>query len=172
MSISLYDASVGTYLQILSSVEGVLDKGREHCEANGIDLDEVVETRLIDDMLPFRFQLISVAHHSLGAIKGVEAGVFGPPTMNELDYGGLRDMVAAAREGLGDYSADTVNGFAGKDMEFRIGSRALPFVAQDFLLTFSLPNFYFHAATAYDILRMKGTQIGKMDFLGRMRMKG
>ncbi|MDE0008115.1 MAG: DUF1993 domain-containing protein [Gammaproteobacteria bacterium] len=171
MPVSLYDASVGTYLQILSSVEGVLDKGREHCEANGIDLGEVVEMRLIDDMLPFRFQLISVTHHSLGAIQGVEAGVFSPPTMNDLDYGGLRDMVADARKALADYSADTVNALAGKEMEFRMGSRAMPFVAEDFLLTFSLPNFYFHATTTYDMLRMKGTPIGKGDFLGRMRLK-
>ncbi len=171
MPVSLYDASVGTYLQILSSVEGVLDKGREHCEANGIDLDEVVEMRLIDDMLPFRFQLISVTHHSLGAIQGVEAGVFSPPTMNDLDYGGLRDMVGDARKALADYSADTVNALAGKEMEFRMGSRAMPFVAEDFLLTFSLPNFYFHATTTYDMLRMKGTPIGKGDFLGRMRLK-
>ena len=171
MPVSLYDASVGTYLQILSSVEGVLDKGREHCEANGIDLGEVVEMRLIDDMLPFRFQLISVVHHSLGAIQGVEAGVFSPPTMNELDYGGLRDMVGDARKALADYSADTVNALAGKEMEFRMGSRAMPFVAEDFLLTFSLPNFYFHATTTYDMLRMKGTPIGKGDFLGRMRLK-
>ena len=171
MPVSLYDASVGTYLQIMSSVEGVLDKGREHCEANGIDLGEVVEMRLIDDMLPFRFQLISVVHHSLGAIQGVEAGVFSPPTMNELDYGGLRDMVGDARKALADYSADTVNALAGKEMEFRMGSRAMPFVAEDFLLTFSLPNFYFHATTTYDMLRMKGTPIGKGDFLGRMRLK-
>ena len=171
MSVSLYDASVGTYLQILSAVEGVLDKGREHCEANGIDLGEVVEMRLIDDMLPFRFQLISVTHHSLGAIQGVEAGVFSPPTMNELDYGGLRDMVGDARKALGEYSADTVNALVGKEMEFRMGSRAMPFVAEDFLLTFSLPNFYFHATTTYDMLRMKGTPIGKGDFLGRMRLK-
>ena len=171
MPVSLYDASVGTYLQILASVEGVLDKGREHCEANGIDLGEVVEMRLIDDMLPFRFQLISVTHHSLGAIQGVEAGVFSPPTMNELDYGGLRDMGGDARKALAEYSADTVNALAGKEMEFRMGSRAMPFVAEDFLLTFSLPNFYFHATTTYDMLRMKGTPIGKGDFLGRMRMK-
>ncbi|MYE23019.1 MAG: DUF1993 domain-containing protein [Gammaproteobacteria bacterium] len=171
MPVSLYDATVGTYLQILSSVEGVLDKGREHCEANGIDLGEVVEMRLIDDMLPFRFQLISVTHHSLGAIQGVEAGVFSPPTMNDLDYGGLRDMVGDARKALADYSADTVNALAGKEMEFRMGSRAMPFVAEDFLLTFSLPNFYFHATTTYDMLRMKGTPIGKGDFLGRMRLK-
>ena len=172
MAVSLYDASVGTYLQILSSVEGVLDKGREHCEANGIDLGEVVEMRLIDDMLPFRFQLISVTHHSLGAIQGVEAGVFTPPTMNDLDYGGLRDMVGDARKALAEYSADTVNALADKTMEFRMGSRAMPFVAEDFLLTFSLPNFYFHATTTYDMLRMKGTPIGKGDFLGRMRLKG
>ena len=165
MPVSLYDASVGTYLQILSSVEGVLDKGREHCEANGIDLGEVVEMRLIDDMLPFRFQLISVTHHSLGAIQGVEAGVFSPPTMNDLDYGGLRDMVGDARKALAEYSAHTVNALAGKEMEFRMGSRAMPFVAEDFLLTFSLPNFYFHATTTYDMLRMKGAPIGKRDFM-------
>ena len=171
MPVSLYDASVGTYLQILSAVEGVLDKGREHCEANGIDLGEVVEMRLIDDMLPFRFQLISVTHHSLGAIQGVEAGVFSPPTMNDFDYGGLRDMVGDARKALSEYTPDTVNALVGKSMEFRMGSRAMPFVAEDFLLTFSLPNFYFHATTTYDMLRMKGTPIGKGDFLGRMRLE-
>ena len=171
MAFSLYDATVGTYQQILPAVEGVLDKGRAHCEANGIDLDGVVEMRLIDDMLPFRFQVISVTHHSLGALKGVEAGVFGPPSMNDLDYAGLRGMVTEAREGLAAYDADTVNGFAGKAMEFRMGQMVMPFNAEDFLLTFSLPNFYFHATTTYDMLRMKGTPIGKGDFMGRPRMK-
>ena len=171
MATSLYDASVGTYQQILAAVESVMDKGRAHCEANGIDLNDVVETRLIDDMLPFRFQVISVAHHSLGALKGVEAGVFGPPSMSDLDYSGLRSLVAEAREGLAEYSAETVNGFGGKAMEFRMGKMAIPFSAEDFLLTFSLPNFYFHATTTYDMLRMKGTPIGKMDFMGRLRTK-
>ena len=76
-----------------------------------------------------------------------------------------------AREGLADYSAETVNGFEGKAMEFRMGKMAIPFNAEDFLLTFSLPNFYFHATTTYDMLRMKGTSIGKMDFMGRLRTK-
>ena len=171
MPASLYDASVGTYTQILGAVGGVLEKGRAHCEANGIDLGDVVESRLIDDMLPFRFQVISVAHHSLGAIQGVEAGVFGPPSMSDLDYAGLQGLVTQAREGLDAYSRETVNGFEGKAMEFRMGKMAMPFAAEDFLLSFSLPNFYFHAATTYDLLRMKGTPIGKMNFLGRLRMK-
>ena len=57
-------------------------------------------------------------------------------------------------------------------MIFQLGERKLPFIVKDFLLTFSLPNFHFHAATAYDILRLKGVPLGKRDYLGRMRLKG
>lgn len=170
MALTLYDATVGTYKQILGSIEGVLSKGREHCEASGIDLNDVVETKLIDDMLPFRFQVISVAHHSLGAMKGVEAGEFGPPSMGDQDYGALQSLVGEALAGLDEYPEDKVNGFLGKEMVFKMGSMTMPFIAEDFLLTFSLPNFYFHATTTYDVLRMKGTTIGKGDFLGRMRL--
>lgn len=170
MALTLYDATVGTYRQILGAMGGVLSKGREHCETNGIDLNDVVGTKLIDDMLPFRFQVVSVAHHSLGAMKGVEAGVFGPPSMGDQDYGALQSLVAEALAGLEDYSEERVNGFLGKEMAFKMGSMTMPFIAEDFLLTFSLPNFYFHATTTYDMIRMTGTKIGKGDFLGRMRL--
>ena len=170
MSVSLFDVSVRTYQQILAACEGVLVKGKDHCESEGIDLNDVVETRIIDDMLPFRFQVISVAHHSLGAIKGVEAGVFGPPSMSELDYAGLQGLVSDALAGLQEYSEETVNGFVGKAMEFKMGSMTMPFKAEDFLMTFSLPNFYFHATTTYDILRSTGVKIGKGDFMGRPRL--
>ena len=170
MALTLYDATVGTYKQILGAIDGVLDKGREHCEANGIDLNDVVETKLIDDMLPFRFQVISVAHHSLGAMKGVDAGEFGPPSMGDQNFAALQSLVGDALTGLDDYSEEKVNGFLGKEMVFKMGSMSMPFIAEDFLLTFSLPNFYFHATTTYDIIRMTGTTIGKRDFLGRMRL--
>lgn len=170
MAISLYDSTVGTYKQILSSIDGVLKKGREHCEANNIDLNDVVETRLIDDMLPLRFQIISVAHHSIGALNGVRAGEFGPPNMGDQDYDVLQALIAEASAGVDAITEDEVNGFTGKEMFFKMGSMTMPFIAEDFLLTFSLPNFYFHATTTYDIIRMKGTQIGKRDFLGRMRL--
>jgi hypothetical protein len=54
---------------------------------------------------------------------------------------------------------------------FQIGERKMPFVAEGFILSFSLPNFHFHAATAYDILRMKGVPIGKRDYMGQLRLK-
>lgn len=172
MAISLYDVSIGTYLQVLGAVEGFLKKGAEHCAGKGIAPAEVVETSLYPDMLPFRFQLVSVAHHSLGAIKALESGLFKPPpSMPDLDYQGLQKLVADAHTGLKGYSRDAIAKLEGKDVAFELGDRKMPFVSEDFVLTFSLPNLYFHAATAYDILRMKGVALGKRDFLGAIRMK-
>ena len=75
---------------------------------------------------------------------------------------------AAAGVGLGD-RAEAVD--ESQDVVFRLGGNELPFVAKDFLLSFSLPNFYFHATTAYDILRAEGAPLGKRDFLGAIRLK-
>ena len=171
MTISLYDLSVASYLQTLGGVIGVLEKGLAHCTANNIDPNEIVETRLIGDMLPFRFQVQSVAHHSAGAIEGVKAGVFSPPSGPDLDYRGLQKLVSDAREALSKLTQAEVNALEGRDVTFQLRDFKLPFTAEGFLMSFSLPNFYFHAATTYDILRMKGVKLGKRDYMGQMRMK-
>ena len=172
MTIRLYDLSVTNYLQTLGGVLGFLEKGLAHFTANGVDLDEIVETRLFPDMLPFRFQLRSVAHHSLGAIDGVKKGLFQPPPQAPAyDYPGLQQLVADAREALQKMTPAEVNALEGRDVVFQLRDFKMPFTAEGFLLSFSLPNFYFHATTAYDILRMKGVPIGKRDYIGQMRLK-
>ncbi len=173
MAIALYDISVANYLQTLAAVIGVLEKGLEHFTANKVALGEIVETRLFPDMLPFRFQLQSVAHHSLGAIEGMKKGLFLPPAPGPAyDYRGLQQLVADAREALQKVTPAEVNALEGKDVVFQIRDFKVPFTAAGFILSFSLPNFYFHATTAYDILRMKGVPIGKRDYMGPMRLKG
>ena len=128
--------------------------------------------RLAPDMLPFRFQIRCAVHHSLGAIRACKSGVFAPPRpVPALDFAGLQKQVTEAREELQKVKPDDVNGLHGKDMIFQLRDNKLPFTAEGFLLSFSLPNFYFHATTAYDILRSKGVPLGKRDFLGRLRMK-
>lgn len=171
MAISLYDVTVASFQQTLDAVSGFLGKGRAHCESQGIDLNSVVETRLYPDMAPFRFQLISVAHHSLGALQGAKSGVFKPPSGPDYDYAGLEQLVSDARRGLDDFSRDAVEALQGRDMVFQLGDRQMPFLVEDFLMTFSLPNLHFHATTAYDILRMQGVPLGKRDYLGALRMK-
>ena len=173
MAISLYDLSVASYLQTLGGVAGFLERGFDHFTDTNVDPNGIVDTRLHDDMLPFRFQIWSVAHHSRGAIEGIKAGVFAPPrTMPELDFAGLQKVVADAREELSTRSPVEINALEGKDVTFQFGDFKMPFTAETFVMSFSLPNFYFHATTAYDILRTNGVPLGKRDFMGKLRMKG
>ena len=172
MAISLYDSSVACFLQTLGGVDGFLSRGLAHCQERNIDPNEIVETRLFPDMLPFRFQIIAVAHHSIGAMRGAKAGAFAPPgQLPPLDYAGLQKAVTEAREALQQLAPADVNTHEGKDVTFQIRDTKIPFTAEGFIQSFSLPNFYFHATTAYDILRTKGVPLGKRDFLGKMKIK-
>jgi uncharacterized protein len=172
MAISLYDLSVASYLQTLGGVSGFLERGLSHCRDNDIDPEEIVATRLYGDMLPFRFQVISVVHHSVGAIAGVKQGAFAPPSETRpLTYVELQGLVSDGRETLGKLTPAEVNALEGTDVTFQIRDFKMPFIAENFLMSFSMPNFFFHATTAYDILRSKGVPLGKRDFMGELRLK-
>lgn len=168
MAVSLYDLSVRSYLQGLSGVSRVLQKGREHCATAGVSAEALVETRFWEDMRPFQFQIQSVAHHSIGAIEGLKRGEFSPPpAMETTDYAGLQHMVSEAETALRQVSPAELEALAGRAMWFRAGERQLEFTTETFLLGFSLPNFYFHAVTAYDLLRSTGVPLAKRDYIGR-----
>jgi hypothetical protein len=172
MPVSLYDLTVPTYLQTLGAVSGFLEKGLAHCKECNVAPGEVVEHRLFEDMAPFAFQIRSVAHHSAGAMEGLKSGVFKPPgKADPLDYAGLQALVTEAKGKLEALKPDEVNALEGKDIVFHLGETKIPFIAENFILSFSLPNFHFHATTAYDILRLRGVPLGKRDYMGRMRIK-
>jgi uncharacterized protein len=172
MGVPLYDLTVASYLQTLGAVSGFLERGLAHCQDNNIDPETIVETRLWDDMLPFRFQIVSVAHHSAGAMEAAKSGAFSPPgDQRPHTYADLQKLVADTRATLQQLTPDEVNALEGGQIVFRMRSMEMPFTTENFLMSFSLPNFYFHASTAYDILRSKGVPLGKRDFMGAMRMK-
>jgi uncharacterized protein len=172
MAVSLYDVSVASFLQMLDGTIGFLELGRKHCQSNRIDTAEIVAMRLHPDMLPFAFQVHSIVHHSINAIEGAKAGSFTVPSpLPELDYAGWQARVADARTRLAALNRDEVDKLQGKDVVFRYQAMQIPFTAENFLMSFSLPNFYFHVTTAYDMLRIKGVPVGKGDYLGTMRVK-
>jgi len=172
MPLSLFDLCVPSYLQTLGAVSGFLDKAHGHFEAHGVSPEDVVETRLYPDMLPFRFQIQSVVHHSVGALEGVKNGVFRPPSdLPPHDYRALQGIVSEARQTMEKLSREAVERLEDATVMFEIRDRKLPFTAPEFLSSFSMPNFYFHTTTAYDILRSKGVPVGKRDFLGQLRLK-
>lgn len=171
MTISLYDASVGSYLQLVPAVSALLDKAATHFGAEGVALDELPDWRLHETMLPLRFQVASVVHHSVGTIEGMRSGIFSPPAYDaKLGFTAMRASLDEALATLGALQAEDVNALAGKAMEFVMGDLRLPFSTENFVLSFSLPNFHFHATTTYDILRHRGLPLGKRDYMGRLRI--
>jgi len=172
MATSLYDLSVPTFLQTVSAVAGFLDRAARHCAETSADPNDFVLARLFDDMAPFHFQIEAVAHHSVWGLEAVENGVFAPPALvGPIPFADLRTIIGQAETALAAFTPDQVNGWTGKDLDFQIGPRRLAFTPETFILSFSLPNFYFHAVTAYDILRTRGVPLGKRDYEGRLRTR-
>jgi hypothetical protein len=173
MALSLYDTTIPCFRQTLGAVAGLLVTAEAFCADKGVDPKDIIEARLAEDMLPFAYQVKSTAVHSLGAIEGVRRGVFSPDmTPPPQTFTALRSRIAETLAALETIQPAEVEAFMGRDMRFEFRERRLEFTAENFLLSFSLPNFYFHAATAYDVLRWKGAHIGKRDFMGRLRLKG
>ena len=171
MAFSLYDATIPSYQQILGSIGGLLGKAEAYCEERKLAAEELIQARLAPDMLPFAYQVKSTAVHSLGAIEGLRKGVFSPDmTPPPQTFPALKAKIADTLAALEAIDAAEINAFLGRDMRFAFGERQLNFTAENFLLSFSQPNFYFHATTAYDILRSKGLALGKRDFAGRVRI--
>jgi len=171
MSNSLYDISVGSYLQSLSGLSTVLTKGAQYATDNGLNADDFVSATIHSDMLPFLFQVNCARMHTVDALESLERGEFTPPkSIDQRDYAGLQSMVSDTIDELNQVSADQVNAAQGKTVIFKFGEREIPFTAENFILSFSIPNLNFHTTTAYDILRAQGVPLGKADFLGAMRV--
>jgi len=172
MAFSLYAATIPSYRQILTAVAALIGKAETFCAEKNVPPEEIIHARLAGDMLPFAYQVKSTSVHSLGAIEGLRKGVFSPDlTPPPQTFHELKGSVAHALAALEAIDPKEIDAFVGRDMRFAFGERQLNFTAEDFLLSFSQPNFYFHATTAYDILRWKGLPIGKRDFTGRLRLK-
>lgn len=176
MPVSLHAATVLSWHQTLGAVAGVIAKAEAFCKEKSLTPSELIQARLAPDMLPFAYQVKSTTVHSIGAIEAVRRGVFSPDMTPPPDtFAGLNARIAETQRALQAVTAAEVESFIGRDMRFEVrfegGERRIDFTAENFLLSFAMPNFYFHATTAYDILRAKGVQIGKRDFMGALRSK-
>lgn len=172
MPFSLYDAVVPSHLQILAALDALLDKAEAFCAEHGTAAAEFIDARLAPDMLPFGYQIKSCAAHSLGGIEGVRAGTYSPDLSPwPTDFAALHAVVQGAVAGLKALDRDSFDELADTATQFTFGETRMPFKGANFLLSFSQPNFYFHAATAYAIARARGVKLGKRDFLGKPRIE-
>ncbi|TMM46202.1 DUF1993 domain-containing protein [Qipengyuania marisflavi] len=173
MPLTLHAAIIPNWLQSLGATARLLDRAEQWSGEAGMSEGEILGARLADDMLPLAYQFTSCCNHSAYAIERCREGHFTPQTNPPpMKFAELRAMVQEAIGTLTAVTPQELEDIAGNDMIFSFGeTMRLEFTVQDFLLSFSNPNLFFHAATAYDILRMKGMPLSKRDFMGAARVK-
>jgi uncharacterized protein len=168
MTISMYQASAPRFIQTLNNLTAILDKAQAHAETRKIDPAALTAFRLYPDMFPLTRQVQIACDSAKGAVARL-AGVEAPRHEDtEQTFADLKARIAKTVAFIQTVRPAQIDGSEERDIALKAGSRELRFKGLQYLLGYALPNFYFHVATAYNILRHNGVEIGKMDYLGQV----
>ena len=166
MSFSMHQISVPVYVQYLDALSGVLDKAAAHCEAHKIEETVLLQMRVFPDMFHLARQVGVALHFSGGTmaqLTGVEPPDFGA---EDASFADLKGRIAKAVDFIRGITPEQLEGSEDRQIELKQATRTLNFTGRVFLLHHAMPQFCFHATTAYNILRQAGVEIGKRDFMG------
>ena len=164
---SLYDATVPAFLQILGSLSGLLTKAEAHCKAKNIQPEVLLTARLYPDMLPLTKQIQLVCDFAAKSCARLTHSEVPTIPDTEKSFDELKLRLAKTIDYVKAFKPAQFDGADSRDVSFPAGpNNTMTLKGQQYLSHFALPNFYFHAATAHDILRHNGVEIGKRDFLG------
>lgn len=166
MKISLYQASVPTFVRVLENLSGVLDKGAAFAEARKIDPGILVNSRLFPDMFPLARQVMIVTDNAKGGaarLAGLE-----PPKYEDTEstFPELKARIDKTIAFLKTFTPDQIDGSEERTINMKVAGKPMTFQGLPYLLNYVLPNIYFHTTTAYNILRHNGVDVGKKDYLG------
>lgn len=166
MTLSMYQASVPRFANMLGNLSSILDKAQAHVEAKKLDASTLTTYRLFPDMLPFTRQVQIACDTAKGAVARL-AGVENPSHEdNEKTIAELQARIAKTLAFIQSVSPAQIDGSEDRDIVVRRGETETHYKGMQFLLGSALPNLYFHVTTAYNILRHNGVEIGKRDYLG------
>jgi hypothetical protein len=166
MSLSMSQASIPVFVQLLTAASNVLDKAAAHAEAKKIDPSVLLATRIFPDMFPLSRQIQIATDQAKGGaarLAGLEVPKYED---NEKTIDELKARIAKTIAFVQSIDAAKIDGTEDKDLKIPLGPTERAFKGQAYLINFVLPNFYFHLTTAYNILRHCGVEIGKRDYLG------
>ena len=166
MSISMYQASIPRFVNILGNLSNILDKAQAHVDARKLDASALTTYRLFPDMFPMAKQVQIVCDTAKGVIARL-AGVEIPKDEdNEKTFAELKARIAKTIAFMQSFKPEQIDGTEDKAIVTKRGDKETHYKGMQFLLGHAVPNFYFHVATTYNILRHNGVEIGKRDFLG------
>ncbi|WP_332878765.1 DUF1993 domain-containing protein [Massilia sp. S19_KUP03_FR1] len=166
MTFSMYAASVPVFRQILTALSAVLDKAEAHAADKKIEPAALLQARLFPDMFPLARQVQVAADFAKGTCARL-AGVDVPKYDDvESTFAELRARIATTLAFIATLDQEAIASSADRAITTGSGEKTRHFTGQEYLLHYAFPHFFFHATTAYDILRHNGVEVGKKDFVG------
>jgi hypothetical protein len=168
MTISMYAASAPVFVQGLKGLSIVLDKAQAYAQARKIDESVLLQARIFPDMFPFVRQCQIVSDNAKSAM-GRLAGQT-PPSYEDTEatIEALKARIAKTIAYVESFTPEQIDGTEEREIVLKFPNGEMAFTGQAYLLHFALPNFYFHAATAYDLMRQAGVELTKGNYLGRV----
>jgi hypothetical protein len=167
MSLSIHDASVPVLARALANLAGVLEKGRLHAESEKIEPAVLLGMRLYPNMFALTRQVQVVSDTAKGCMARLGAVEAPKYEDTESSFAELKQRLDKTIAYVRGFEPRQLEGADSRAVVLKFPNNTLNFKnGWDYLLTFVLPNIYFHSATAYDILRHAGVKLGKPDFLG------
>lgn len=166
MAISMYQASIPVFICMLENLKQILEKGEAFAETKDLEQGVLTNSRLALDMFPLSRQIqitTDIARRGVARLEDIEIESVED---NEKTITELIDRIDNTIDFLKSIKPEQVDGTEEKALSLKAGGHTLNFTGIKMLLNFSLPNFYFHITTAYNILRHNGVELGKMDYLG------
>jgi hypothetical protein len=166
MPVSMYPISVPIFIKHLNGLAGCLKKAQALYSEKKFDEASLMSYRFYPDMFSFARQVQAAADHAKNCaalLAGTEAPKFDDSEKSLADLVGRIEKTIAF---LNTIKPGQIDGTEEKPVTVKMRDRELNFKGQELLLNRSLPNFYFHCTTAYDILRHNGVEVGKRDFMG------
>jgi hypothetical protein len=162
----MHRRSVAVYDRFLAALAAILKKAEAHCEARGIKPEALLQDRLYPDMFPLVKQVqlaCDFAARGAARLAGEMPKSF-PDT--ETTFGELQARIAAVRDYMSGFDAPAYDGAEKLGITLKIAGQDRTLTGEDFLDFYSLPQFHFHLTTAYAILRHRGVDLGKRDYMG------
>jgi uncharacterized protein len=166
MSLSMSQLTVPAFVRGLNVLSALLKKGEEHAAQAGMVPEALLGARLADDMLPLSAQVQRASDTSKFAAQRIGGGEAPTFADDETSFQQLQERIAATIAYLRSVDAHALDAGADREVTLKFGASGATFTGASYLTTFALPNFYFHVATAHDILRNQGVKVGKLDYLG------
>ncbi|OMQ21809.1 DUF1993 domain-containing protein [Serratia oryzae] len=168
MSLSIYAHSPAQFVRGLQNLSSLLQKGEQFLHEKQLAESTLLEARLAADMFPLLRQVQITSDTAKGAVARLSGQEVPVMPDNEASFAELHQRIEKTIAYLQRFQAHDFADSDGRTIKLQSKTREFNFTAEDYLLTFALPNFYFHLTTAYAILRHQGVELGKMDYLGKV----